>query len=104
MDIVIVGGGLVGGMAACNFAKRGHRVRVYEYRPDIRVEVRRGQSIDLALSIRGREALKLVDLEDEIVNNHGIALRARLLHGKDGSLKEMIYDTVKNNKLLIAIH
>lgn len=70
---------------------------IYIQNLDIRVEERRGQSIDLALSIRGREALKLVDLEDEIVNNHGIALRARLLHGKDGSLKEMIYDTVKNN-------
>ncbi|XP_036146725.1 kynurenine 3-monooxygenase isoform X2 [Monomorium pharaonis] len=30
--IAIVGGGLVGGLTACFFAKRGHRVVIYEYR------------------------------------------------------------------------
>lgn len=64
---------------------------------DIRVEESRGQSIDLALSIRGREALRLVDLEDTLVNHHGIAMRGRMLHGRDGKLNEMIYDKIGNN-------
>ncbi|XP_011311791.1 kynurenine 3-monooxygenase [Fopius arisanus] len=97
LDIVIVGGGLVGGLAACALAKRGHSIRLYEYRSDIRVEESSGQSIDLALSVRGREALKLVGLEEKIVNHHGIAMKGRMLHGKDGSLREMIYDSVKKN-------
>lgn len=61
------------------------------------MEESRGQSIDLALSVRGREALKLIGLEDKIVNHHGIAMKGRMLHGKDGSLREMIYDSVKKN-------
>ncbi|KAF7385483.1 hypothetical protein HZH68_013913 [Vespula germanica] len=97
LHVGIVGGGLVGALAACYFAKRGHSVSVYEYRSDIRKEKLMGQSIDLALSTRGREALRAVDLEDALVNQHGIAMRGRMLHGKNGRLKEMIYDSVKGN-------
>ncbi|KZC09826.1 Kynurenine 3-monooxygenase [Dufourea novaeangliae] len=64
---------------------------------DIRMEDSRGQSIDLALSVRGRAALKAVGLEKTIVDQHGICMRGRMLHGKDGSLKEIIYDSVKGN-------
>lgn len=32
MKVVIVGGGLVGSLAACYFAKRGEVVEVYELR------------------------------------------------------------------------
>ncbi|XP_076239576.1 kynurenine 3-monooxygenase cn [Calliopsis andreniformis] len=95
--VAIVGGGLVGALAACFFARRGHLVSIYEYRADIRVEDYRGQSIDLALSTRGREALRAVDLEEAVVNRHGIAMRGRMIHSKDGSLKEIIYDSVKGN-------
>ncbi|KAI4483594.1 hypothetical protein M0804_007854 [Polistes exclamans] len=95
--IGIVGGGLVGTLAACYFAKRGHSISVYEYRSDIRKEKLIGQSIDLALSTRGREALRAVGLEDALVNQHGIAMKGRMLHGRNGQLKEMIYDSVKGN-------
>lgn len=64
---------------------------------DIRVEDSRGQSIDLALSIRGREALRAVGLEEALVDHHGIAMRGRMVHNKDGTLKEIIYDNVKGN-------
>ncbi|OAD56203.1 Kynurenine 3-monooxygenase, partial [Eufriesea mexicana] len=87
----------VGALAACFFAKRGHSVTIYEYRGDIRVEDSRGQSIDLALSSRGREALRAVGLEEAIVDRHGIAMRGRMIHNKDGTLKEIIYDSVKGN-------
>ncbi|XP_017888715.1 kynurenine 3-monooxygenase [Ceratina calcarata] len=95
--IAIVGGGLVGALAACFFAKRGHSITVYEYRPDIRVEDSQGQSIDLALSVRGREALRAVGLEDVIAERHGIPMRGRMIHNKDGTLNEILYDGVKGN-------
>ncbi|XP_024882886.1 kynurenine 3-monooxygenase [Temnothorax curvispinosus] len=95
--IAIVGGGLVGALAACFFAKRGHRVVIYEYRSDIRMEKSRGQSINLALSFRGREALKAIGLEDILVNRHGTCMRGRMLHDKDGNLKEVLYDSVRRN-------
>lgn len=61
------------------------------------MEDSRGQSIDLALSSRGREALRAVGLEEALVDRHGIPMRGRMIHGKDGTLKEIIYDSVKGN-------
>ncbi|XP_072757344.1 kynurenine 3-monooxygenase isoform X2 [Anoplolepis gracilipes] len=95
--IAIVGGGLVGALAACFFAKRDHQVIIYEYRSDLRVEDSSGQSINLALSFRGREALKAVGLEDILVKQHGTCMRGRMLHDKKGKLKEVLYDSVKGN-------
>ncbi|XP_014207547.1 kynurenine 3-monooxygenase [Copidosoma floridanum] len=97
LNVVVVGGGLVGALVACFFAKRGHQVRLYEYRSDIRVKSSRGVSIDLALSVRGREALRSVGLEDSVINNHGIAMKGRMIHRKDGTLKEIVYDSVNKN-------
>ncbi|XP_014468411.1 PREDICTED: kynurenine 3-monooxygenase isoform X2 [Dinoponera quadriceps] len=56
-----------------------------------------GQSINLALSLRGREALRAVGLEDDLVKSHGIPMRGRMVHDKDGSLKEFLYDSVRGN-------
>ncbi|XP_053980177.1 kynurenine 3-monooxygenase [Hylaeus volcanicus] len=95
--VAIVGGGLVGALAACFFAKKGHSVVVYEYRTDIRVQDSHGQSIDLALSARGREALRAVGLEQAVVDQHGIPMYGRMLHNKDGTLKEILYDSVRGN-------
>ncbi|KAG7213542.1 hypothetical protein KM043_002800 [Ampulex compressa] len=95
--VAVVGGGLVGALAACFFAKRGHLVSIYEYRADIRVEDSHGQSIDLALSTRGREALRAVGLEEALVDSHGISMRGRMIHDRQGGLKEIIYDIVKGN-------
>lgn len=64
---------------------------------DIRMENSHGQSINLALSFRGREALKAIGLEDILVKRHGTCMRGRLLHDKDGNLKEILYDSVKGN-------
>ncbi|XP_046429155.1 kynurenine 3-monooxygenase [Neodiprion fabricii] len=98
LKVAIIGGGLVGALEACFFAKRGHNVRLYEYREDIRlVEEIRGRSINLALSARGRAALREVGLEDLLVKDHGIPMRARMIHGKDCSLTEILYDPVNKN-------
>ncbi|CAL1677759.1 unnamed protein product [Lasius platythorax] len=95
--IAIIGGGLVGALAACFFAKRGHQVVIYEYRSDLRMENSSGQSINLALSFRGREALRAVGLEDIVVKQYGTSMRGRMLHDKNGNLKEVLYDSVKGN-------
>lgn len=100
LKIAVVGGGLVGALSACFFAKRGHDVALYEYREDIRVvEEVRGKSINLALSARGRAALREVGLEDNLVKDHGIPMRARMIHGKDQSLSEIPYDPVNKNSI-----
>ncbi|GCD79449.1 FAD-dependent oxidoreductase [Schleiferia thermophila] len=66
-DITIVGGGLVGALLAIYFAKRGHKVKVFERRPDPRkTSVYAGRSINLALSDRGWKALRDAGLEQEI--------------------------------------
>jgi len=61
------------------------------------MEKSRGQSINLALSFRGREALKTISLEDILVKCHSTCMRGRMLHDKDGNLKEILYDSVKGN-------
>lgn len=65
---------------------------------DIRVaEEVRGKSINLSLSARGRDALREVGLEDILIEEHGIPMRARMIHGKDRSLTEIPYDPVNKN-------
>ncbi|XP_057665216.1 kynurenine 3-monooxygenase isoform X3 [Diorhabda carinulata] len=78
-------------------AKRGYQVNVYEKRQDIRTgkEVR-GKSINLALSHRGRNALRDVDLEEDILKT-AIPLKGRFLHGINGGLKSVIYDPILKN-------
>jgi len=70
---------------------------------DIRKENSLGQSINLALSVRGREALRAVDLEDTLVKCHGSCMRGRMLHDKNGNLKEILYDSVKGNVSLCSL-
>nr|QHN70696.1 cinnabar [Limenitis arthemis astyanax] len=97
LDVVVVGGGLVGSLEAIYLAKRGHRVSLYEYREDIRNTPNvRGRSINLALSVRGRKALKGVGVEDHIVNEHGIPMRARMIHRPDGTTYSIPYDARTN--------
>ncbi|KAK3753383.1 hypothetical protein RRG08_005971 [Elysia crispata] len=91
--VAVCGGGLVGAMMACYLAKRGYKVDIYERRSDIRLmEVVRGRSINLALSCRGREALRGVGLEDEISKN-GIPMGARMIHDLNGQRRPIPYGT-----------
>ncbi|XP_059470305.1 kynurenine 3-monooxygenase [Neocloeon triangulifer] len=92
LKVAIVGGGLVGTLSASFFAKRGHEVHLYELRPDIRhLEHVPGRSINLALSIRGRAALKEVGIEEQVVQRHGIPMFARMIHNLDGTTKPIPY-------------
>jgi len=92
-SVIIVGAGLVGALHACFMAKRGFSVDLYEMRRDIRTKgVSVGRSINLALSRRGRDALKAVGLE-EVVVSKGIPMYARMIHGKDGARRPIPYGT-----------
>uniref|UniRef100_A0A2C9JJ57 Kynurenine 3-monooxygenase n=1 Tax=Biomphalaria glabrata TaxID=6526 RepID=A0A2C9JJ57_BIOGL len=91
--VAVCGGGLVGALNACYMARRGYKVDLYEMRPDIRtMKVVRGKSINLALSCRGREALKRVGLEDA-VTKYGIPMHARMIHDLNGRRRPILYGT-----------
>ncbi|XP_067901376.1 kynurenine 3-monooxygenase isoform X1 [Heterodontus francisci] len=91
--VAIVGGGLVGALNACFFAKRGFQVEVYEARKDIRTAKDiRGRSINLALSHRGRQALKAIGMEDQVVSK-GIPMNARMIHSLSGRKSSIAYGT-----------
>jgi kynurenine 3-monooxygenase len=83
--VAIIGGGLVGAMQAIYMAQKGFNVDVYERRDDIRyAQFVAGKSINLALSDRGWEALRKIDMEDEI-RQIAIPMRGRKIHNVDGS-------------------
>ncbi len=82
--IAIVGAGLVGSLEALFLAKRGYKVTVYEGRNDLRgTEAEGGRSINLALSDRGRKALRSVDLEERIMEM-AIPMEGRMIHPSGG--------------------
>ncbi len=84
-NVVIVGAGLVGSMLACYLSKRGHKVSVYEKRPDMRVAgYLGGRSINLALSHRGWKALKKIGLE-EAASLIAIPMKGRMIHNLNGT-------------------
>lgn len=85
-NVTIAGAGLVGSLLACYMAKRGHNVKVYERRPDMRkTTIDGGRSINLALSNRGWKALEGVGVADE-VRKMAIPMKGRMMHSKDGEL------------------
>jgi kynurenine 3-monooxygenase len=84
-DVVIIGAGLVGSLLSIYLAKRGHKVRIYERRGDMRIErTVAGRSINLALSDRGINALKEVGIADEVMQI-AIPMPGRFIHNRDGS-------------------
>ncbi|MEM9057280.1 MAG: NAD(P)/FAD-dependent oxidoreductase, partial [Pseudomonadota bacterium] len=83
--VTLVGAGLAGSLLAVYLARRGHRVTVYERRPDRRgTDVSEGRSINLALANRGIRALRKVGLYKEIAPLL-IPMRGRMLHELDGA-------------------
>lgn len=84
-NIVIAGAGLVGSLLSVYLAKRGHKVRIYERRGDMRrAKVEAGRSINLALSDRGILALEKVGLAKEI-QKISIPMHGRFIHNLDGT-------------------
>ncbi|CAH1261560.1 KMO [Branchiostoma lanceolatum] len=100
-SVAVVGGGLVGAMNACYLSSRGFKVDLYEARQDIRtMEIVRGRSINLALSCRGRQALKKVGLEDQVVKD-GIPMYARMIHDLNGTLRPIPYG--KSDQYIMSV-
>jgi kynurenine 3-monooxygenase len=84
--VAVVGGGLAGCLLACFLARRGLAVRVYERRPDPRHgTAERGRSINLAISERGLDALRRLDLADQIMAD-ALPMRGRMIHPVHGPL------------------
>ncbi|MCE2611453.1 FAD-dependent monooxygenase [Flavobacteriaceae bacterium D16] len=86
-DIAVVGSGLVGSLLAIYLKRLGHKVTVFDRRPDIRLVSFSGRSINLAMSNRGWKALREVGIEKQI-KEIAIPLYRRALHVKD---KPMYY-------------
>ena len=85
-SITIVGAGLGGALMAVFLGRSGHRVRVYERRPDPRRGPgERGRSINLAISTRGLAALERVGLDKKLLEV-AIPMRGRMVHALDGGL------------------
>jgi kynurenine 3-monooxygenase len=85
-QFTIVGAGLAGTLMACYLGKAGHRVDVYEKRPDPReAEQVEGRSINLAISVRGIEALREVGLAEGALRS-AIPMRGRMMHATSGHL------------------
>ncbi|RDV13905.1 FAD-dependent monooxygenase [Pontibacter diazotrophicus] len=85
-NIAIMGAGLVGSLLSLYLARRGHKVDLYERRPDLRTTIiDGGRSINLALSDRGWRALKGIGIEEE-VRKVAIPMRRRVMHDEQGNL------------------
>ena len=89
--VAVVGAGLVGSLLACYLGRRGHTVDVYERRPDPRATAaERGRSINLALSERGLDALRRIDLVDTVMAP-ALPMHGRMMHGTDSTLTFQSY-------------
>jgi kynurenine 3-monooxygenase len=82
----IIGSGLAGALLACHLGQSGYRVDLFEKRSDPRRhEQDRGRSINLALSVRGLEALREVGLAERVLQA-SILMRGRMMHAPSGRL------------------
>lgn len=109
-NIAIIGSGLVGSLLAIYLKKHGHRITVFDRRPDIRNVKFSGRSINLAMSNRGWNALRSVGIETE-VKEIAIPLDKRAMHvvgqpeyyqkyGKQGEAIWSISRGVLNRKMI----
>jgi len=91
--VAIVGAGLTGPLLAIFLARRGHQVTLYERRPDPRrADAQAGRSINLALSVRGIDALTRAGLADAVLAQ-ALPMRGRILHDRAGGTAFQSYSS-----------
>jgi kynurenine 3-monooxygenase len=91
VKIAIVGAGLTGSLLACFLARRGLTVTLYERRPDPRIgQAERGRSINLAISERGLDALRRIELVDQVMAD-ALPMKGRMIHPVSGPLDFQAY-------------
>lgn len=89
--IHIVGGGLVGTLAAIYLAERNFYVTLHERRPDMRkTAISAGRSINLAVTSRGLKALSEVGLKDQVLAM-AVPMKGRMLHDVEGKTSFVPY-------------
>ncbi|MGB5608990.1 FAD-dependent oxidoreductase [Eudoraea sp.] len=109
-DIAIIGSGLIGSLLAIFLKRAGHKITVFDRRPDIRTIEFSGRSINLAMSDRGWKTLNEVDIEKEI-KKIAIPLYKRAMHvngkpvyfqnyGKEGEAIWSISRGLLNRKMI----
>jgi kynurenine 3-monooxygenase len=97
--VAVIGAGLVGSLLACYLGRRGYQVDVYERRPDPRsTSVERGRSINLALSERGLDALRRIDLVDTVMAP-ALPMHGRMIHALDGTTTFQSYSAAGNRAI-----
>ncbi len=99
--VTLVGAGLVGSLLSIFLAKKGHKVEVFERRPDYRkIGAVGGRSINLALSVRGWRALKEAGIEQKI-KDVALPMRGRMMHDTEGNLTFQQYG--KENQAIYSV-
>ena len=99
----IVGGGLAGALLAALLARRGHRVDVFERRPDARLRgYEGGRSINLALAARGLAVLREAGLGDAVLAQ-AVAMRGRMVHPREGQINFQPYGRV-DRECIWSVH
>lgn len=90
-NIAVVGAGLVGSLLSIYLAEKGHKVTVFEKRPDMRnIKISAGRSINLAISDRGWRSLAAVGLEEK-VRKIAIPMHGRMIHDENNNTAFMAY-------------
>ncbi|KUG06100.1 FAD-dependent oxidoreductase [Solirubrum puertoriconensis] len=90
-QLTVMGAGLVGSLLSLYLARHGHRIQVFERRPDPRqAGAAAGRSINLALSDRGWRALEGIGIA-EAVREVAIPMYGRVMHDAQGNLSYQPY-------------